>query len=205
MRSLPRFAAGLLACIATALCVAQTASPAQPSVRLRGTIQSVAASALTIKERSGEVINLVLSDKLVVSEVFPVAFADIRPGSYIGTGAVPQPDGSRRAVAVTVFPETARGVGEGDYPFDALPSGTMTNATVAEVVAAPAGRQLRLKFKGGEATIVVPEQAPVVSFRPADRNLLVPGASIAVSAQVIDGKPTALRISAGRDGFAVPY
>ena len=81
----------------------------------------------------------------------------------------------------------------------------MTNATVADMAAAPEGRKLRLRYKDGEKIIVVPPGAPVVTFRPADRSLLVPGASVSLTAQDINGQPTAVRISAGRDGFPLPY
>ena len=131
--------------------------------------------------------------------------ADILPGSFIGTAALPQADGSQRAIAVTVFPESSRGVGEGHRPFDLLPQSTMTNATVAEVSAAANGRRLQLKYKDGAMLIVVPEDAPVVTFRPGDRNLLVPGASVSLSAQLVDGKPTVLRLNAGKNGFQLPY
>ena len=197
--------ATLAFCLAAGLCAAQTAALPSSTVRLRGTVQSVTPGTLTIKERSGEVIELALPDKLVVSEVFPIALADIQPGSYIGTAALPQADGTQLAIAVTVFPESARGTAEGHRPFDLQPQSTMTNATVADVVAAPAGRRLRLKYKDGEKIIVVPPGAPIVSFRPGDRSLLVPGASVSLTAQAIDGKPTALRINAGRNGFALPY
>ncbi|WP_239467053.1 hypothetical protein [Rhodoferax koreensis] len=203
----------LALCLAAGLSGAQTAPPPQttaqsaapPTVRLRGTVQSVTPNMLTVKERSGEVIPLVISDRMVVNEVYPIALADIQPGSYIGTAAMPQPDGSQRAIAVTVFPESARGVGEGFHPFDLQPESTMTNATVADVAAAPKGRTLQLKYKDGQKTIVVPPDAPVVTFKPGDRSLLVPGASVSLSAQAIDGKPTAVRVNAGRNGFVLPY
>lgn len=184
---------------------AQAVAPLSSTVRLRGIVQTVTPDTMMIKERSGEIVSLRLPDKLVVSEVFPIALADIQPGSYIGTAALPQADGTQRAIAVTVFPESARGTAEGHRPFDLQPQSTMTNATVAEVVAAPSGRKLELKYKDGEKTIVVPPEAPVVTFRPGDRSLLVPGASVSLTAQVIDGQATALRINAGRNGFALPY
>ncbi|MFC5497570.1 dienelactone hydrolase family protein [Caenimonas terrae] len=178
---------------------------AGPTVRLRGTITAVTSSSVTVRERSGEVVELVLPPNLAISETYPIELAEIKPGSFIGVGGMPQPDGSQRAIAVTVFPESARGTGEGFRPFDYAPQSTMTNATVADMVAAPEGRKLRLRYKDGEQVIVVPPGAPVVTFRPGDRSLLVPGASVAVSAQEIDGQPTALRISAGRNGFVLPY
>ncbi len=119
---------------------ATAASNASPMVRLRGTLQSVTPDSITLKTRSGEVIRLALPADLVVSEIYPTELADIQAGSLVGVGAMPQPDGSQRAIAVTVFPESARGVGEGFRPFDLQPQSTMTNATVAGVATAPDGR-----------------------------------------------------------------
>jgi carboxymethylenebutenolidase len=185
------------------------AAAAPARTRLRGTILSVpvsfSAPNIIVRTRAGEVMNLAMAGNVVVSEVYPVALADIKAGSFVGVGALPQPDGTQRAIAVTLFPESARGAGEGHYPFDLMPDSTMTNATVADVVAAPEGRRLRLRYKDGEKTIVVPADAPVVSFRPADQSLLVPGASMSLTAQQHEGKPVVIRISVGRNGFAVPY
>lgn len=180
---------------------AQAAKP----VRLRGTIEALTADHLRLRERSGELIELALAPRLSVTEVYPVTLADVHAGSFIGVGAMPQPDGSQRAIAVTVFPEAMRGTGEGHRPFDFLSQSTMTNATVADVVAAPDGRRLQVTYNGGKQIIVVPPEAPVVSLRPADRSLLAVGGNVALSAQLVDGRPTATRISAGRNGFAPPY
>ena len=182
------------------------AQAAEPPVRLRGIVQAVTPTTLTVKVRSGgDTVVLALGDKLAVQEVYPIALGDIRPGSFIGTAATPMPDGTQRAIAVTVFPESERGVGEGHRPFDLQPDSTMTNATVADLAEAPTGRTLRLKYKDGEKTIVVPADAPVVTFRPGDRSLLVPGASVSLTAQAVNGTPTVLRVSAGRNGFVLPY
>lgn len=203
--SATRRAAALTLCLAASAGFAQTTATTAPTVRVRGTIQAVAPGTLTVKDRSGEVVSLVLPASAVVSEVYPMALGDIQPGSFIGTAAMPQADGTERAIAVTVFPESARGAGEGHRPFDMLPQSTMTNATVADVVASPKGRTLQLKYKDGARAIVVPLDAPVVSFKPGDSSLLVPGASVSLSATVLDGKPTVMRISAGRNGFQLPY
>ncbi|WP_411879873.1 hypothetical protein [Polaromonas sp. YR568] len=185
--------------------------PANPTLRLRATIEKVDATSLTVRERSGEVITLVRPVTMDVAEVFPLALADIKPGSYIGTAAMPQADGSQLALEVVVFPESARGTGEGHRPWDLLPDSTMTNATVADLAMAPSsvpgGQKLTLRYKDGEKTVIVPPNAPVVSFKPAkaDENvLLVPGAKVMVTAQERDGKPTALRVIVGRNGFAPP-
>ena len=181
---------------------------AAPTVRVRGTIQSMpgpAGPAMVVRDRSGELVALVLPATVVVNEVYAIELADIKAGSYIGVGAMPQPDGSQRAVAVTVFPEAARGTAEGHYPFDLAPQSTMTNATVADMVGSPEGRRLRLRYKDGEKMIVVPAGAPVVTFRPADQSLLVPGASVSLTAREVNGQPTVVRVNAGRNGFVLPY
>ena len=205
MFSTTRYTVALALSLVAPLVLAQTTAPAASAARVRGTIQAVAPGALTVKDRSGEVLELVLPPKVTVSEVYPMALADIQPGSFIGTAAMPQADGTERAIAVTVFPESARGAGEGHRPFDMLPQSTMTNATVADVVASPKGRTLQLKYKDGERAIVVPLDAPVVSFKPGDASLLVVGASVSLTAQLVDGKPTITRINAGRNGFQLPY
>ena len=205
------FAASLALAATLPLALAQSPTPANPTLRLRATIEKVDATSLTVRERSGEVITLVRPAAMDVSEVFPLALADIKPGSYIGTAAMPQADGSQLALEVVVFPEAARGTGEGHRPWDLRPESTMTNATVADLAAAPStvpgGQKLTLRYKDGEKTVIVPPDAPVVSFKPgkADENaLLVPGAKVMITAQEQGGMPTALRVIVGRNGFAPP-
>lgn len=192
------FGAFILGLVLPAL--AQTAPP----IRLRATIEKMDASGITVRERSGEVVTLALSDKLVVTEVYPIDIADIKAGSYIGSAALPQADGTLNALEVLVFPEAMRGVGEGHRPFDLQPQSTMTNATVDALTSSAVGRTLKLKYKDGEKTLHVPLNVPIVTFRPGDNGLLVVGARLIVTAELRDGRPTALRITAGRNGFAPP-
>jgi hypothetical protein len=197
--------AALLAAGAPVLASAQTTSE---QVRIRGTIVRVDETTLVVQDRSGEVVSLARPADMAVSEVYPIKLSDIKRGSFIGTAAMPQADGSQKALEVVVFPEAARGTGEGHRPWDLLPQSTMTNATVADLAAAPksvrGGQQLRLTYKGGEKTVVVPPDVPVVTFRPGTESLLVPGAKVLVNAQEKNGTPTALRVTAGRNGFAPP-
>lgn len=198
--------AALLAAGAPALASAQQA--ASDPVRIRGTIVRVDAKTLVVQDRGGEVVSLARPADMTVSEVYPIKLSDIKQGSFIGTAAMPQADGTQKALEVVVFPEAARGTGEGHRPWDLLPQSTMTNATVADLAAAPksvrGGQQLRLTYKGGEKTVIVPPDVPVVTFRPGTESLLVPGAKVLVNAQEKNGIPTALRVTAGRNGFAPP-
>ena len=197
--------------VSTPWALAQTPAPANPTVRVRATIEKIDADSITVKDRRGEVITLVRPADMAVSEVFPIALTDIKTGSYVGTAAMPQPDGSQLALEVLVFPEAARGTGEGHFPWDLQPQSTMTNATVADLAAAPSsipgGQLLRLKYKDGEKVVIVPPNTPVVSFKPGkddEKALLVPGAKVMITAQENDGKPTAVRVIVGRNGFAPP-
>ena len=173
-------------------------------MRLRGTIEKVDPTTLVVKERSGETVTLALADNLTVAEGMPVDPTMIQSGAFIGTAAVTGADGKLSALEVLVFPEAMRGTGEGHSPWDLQPGSTMTNATVTEVVHGAKGREMKLRYKDGEQTIVVPEGVPIVTIKPADRSLLVPGAKVIVTAQMRNGQPTALRVAAGRNGFAPP-
>ena len=192
-----------LLCLVALHAGAQTA-PAAPPLRLRATIESVSAASMVVKERSGELVTLALADNLVVNEMLAIELSALKPGAFIGTAAAPQPDGTLRALEVTVFPEAARGTGEGHRPYDLQPGSTMTNATVADLAGPAQDRRLTLKYKDGQQTVVVPEGVPVVTFKPADRMLLVAGARVIVTAEMRDGRPTATRIIAGRNGFVPP-
>jgi len=74
------------------------AAPATPTVRIRGTVVYADAAQLIVKDRGGEVVTLARVPDLPVSEVYPIRIADITKGSYIGTAAMPQPDGTQRAL-----------------------------------------------------------------------------------------------------------
>jgi hypothetical protein len=175
------------------------------TARIRGTITAISDSRITVKERNGDTIDVAIAPDVRLTEVYPVTLADVKPGTFVGVGGMPQPDGSQRAIAVVLFPEAMRGTGEGHYPFDFLPQSTMTNATVADVASASDGHRLELKYKDGQQTIVVPPDAPVVSLRPGDRGMLHVGSGVSMTVQEMDGKPVATRINAGRNGFNPPY
>jgi hypothetical protein len=184
---------------------AQPATAPRATTRLRGVLEQVDANSMKMKERSGEEITLALAPNFAIVEVLPIDLSSIKPGSFVGVAAMPQPDGTQQALEVLVFPEAMRGTGEGHYPWDLQPGSTMTNATVAEVAAAPQAQTLRLRYKDGEKTMLVPAGVPVVTLQPApDRSLLVPGANMVVTSELRDGKPTALRALVGRSGFKPP-
>jgi hypothetical protein len=180
------------------------AQPAPPSVRLRGTIEKVDATSLVLKERDGHVILLVFAEDLGVTEVVPVDPATLQSGTFVGTTAVPGADGSLSAVEVHVFPEAARGRGEGHRPWDLLPGSTMTNATVMAITSGANDRTMTLRYKDGEKTIHVPNGVPIVTQKPGDRSLLVAGINVIVTEQMRNGQAVAMRVQVGRNGFSPP-
>jgi hypothetical protein len=128
----------------------------------------------------------------------------IQEGTFVGTTAVPRADGSLCAVEVHVFPEAARGTGEGHRPWDLQPNSTMTNATVTKPTAGNNERTTTLRYKDGEKTIRVPNGVPIVTMKPGDRSLLGTGAKVIVTEQVVNGQPVATRVPVGGNGFEPP-
>jgi hypothetical protein len=195
--------------IALAMVAASTfAAIAQQSptpTRVRGTIEGVDGDVLAVKSRSGEDVKLHLITDAKIVGIIKISLADIKVGSFIGTTTVPGPDGSQNAVEVHVFPEDMRGTGEGSRPYDLRPNSTMTNATVSESVAGNDGHTLLIKYKDGEKKVLVSPETPVVTYVPADRSDLKPGAKIiAFVKQLPDGSFESNRISVGRDGLTPP-
>ena len=180
------------------------AQPAPPSVRLRGTIEKVDATSLVLKERDGRVILLVFAEDLGVTEVVADDPATLQSGTFVGTTAVPGADGSLSAVEVHVFPEAARGRGEGHRPWDLLPGSTMTNATVTAITSGANDRTMTLRYKDGEKAIHVPNGVPIVMQKPGDRSLLVAGIKVIVTEQMRNGQAVAMRVQVGRNGFSPP-
>ena len=177
-----------------------------PTVRIRGTIEAVDGSLLTVKSREGTDMKVRVTDNVAVFGVAKIAMSEIKPGSYIGVTAMPEPDGTQKAVAVHIFPENQRGVAEGFRPWDLRPGSTMTNATVAERVAGTAGDKILVKYKDGEKNVVVPPETPIVTFLVGDKSELKPGAKIIIfgAVQKEDGTLEANRVNVGRDGITPP-
>jgi hypothetical protein len=188
-----------IATVSVVAALAATAAWAQQTVRVSGTSTAVDGTVLTVKARDGAEQRIRLKDNIGVFGVVKATLADIKPGAFIGVGAMPQPDGSQRAIRVTIFAETQRGTGEGHRPWD-RPNTTMTNATVDQMVKSVDGEALTVKYKGGEKKIVVPPDATILAYVVSDRTELKPGANIRIIRAVkqADGTLEADRVNVGR-------
>ena len=201
---MPRVLAASLTAISVPGSLAWAQQP--PTVRIRGTIEAVDGSMLTVKSREGADLKVRVTDNVAVFGVAKATMSDIKPGSYIGVSAMPEPDGTQKALAVQIFPETQRGAAEGFRPWDLRPNSTMTNATVAETVAGTDGQKILVKYKDGEKNIVVPPDTPIVTFVAGDKSELKPGARIIIfsATRKEDGTLEAVRVNVGRDGITPP-
>ncbi|MFM0349700.1 hypothetical protein [Paraburkholderia sp. RL17-347-BIC-D] len=162
-------------------------SPAGKPERLRGEIVSFAGSTLKVHRRSGDTVTIEMPESSGVNAVKAIKLSDIKPGSYVGAAAMPGPDGKLTAREVLVFPEAARGTGEGHYAWDLGANSTMTNANVDTVVQGTSGRDLKVSYKGGSNTITVPDNVPVVTLLPATRAELTTGKKVFVVAMPMTG------------------
>jgi len=186
--------------------VALAQAPANPPVRIRGTVEKLDGSMLTVKARNGQTMTVKMADNFVVMGVAKANLADVESGKFIGTTTVGERNGALIALEVHIFPENMRGTGEGHYDWDLRPDSKMTNANVANVSSMGKDRVMTVQYKGGgEKKILVPESAVIVAFQPTDKAELKPGAQIfVVSQKQPDGSLTAARVNVGLKGQVPP-
>ena len=191
--------AGALVLAACATAFAQQAQ----TMRVRGTIAKVDGDALTLKGSDGAEHKLTLTGNATIVAVVKSSMAEVKEGVFLGSAAMPQPDGSQKALEVHIFPEQMRGTGEGHRPYAPVPNSTMTNGTAAgATVASTDGSTILLKYKDGEKKIVVPPNVPIVRYEIGSKADLKAGAAFTVLAATKkpDGTLEAARINVGRDG-----
>jgi ribosome maturation factor RimP len=182
---------------------AQDAKP----VRVRGTIEKVDGNTITAKLRDGSAATIKLADTPRITAMTKAQLSDIKEGSFIGVTAMPQPDGSQKAIGLHIFMDAQRGVVKtGFTPWDREPGSTMTNADVGSKVEAVDGQTLTVKYTDGEKKVIVPPNTPVVRFNPGTKDDLKPGAQffIVAGTKQADGTIAAPAINVGRDGAAPP-
>jgi len=178
------------------------AAQAPQMVRVRATLENVSLPMLTAKSRDGAEMKIKLADNAPVNEVVPMSLADIKDNSYIAVTAMPQPDGTQKAVAILIFPEALRGVAEGFRPWDLEPNSTMTNATVAEQVKSTDGQTITVKYKDGDKKVLVTPATIIVTYKKAAASDLKAGQKIFVAAakKLDDGTLEAPNVAYGDVG-----
>lgn len=191
---------GLLMLSAAAIATAADMPVIKP---LRGTVESVSNNTLTFTVRSGAQQTIGLTDKTGINRVSKANIDSIKSDSFIGSAAIPQANGTLKALEVTVFDASLKGSGEGHYGWQNADgsTGTMTNGTVGKLSKAD-GRALTVNYKGGEKKIVVPDDVPIAYVEPGKADELIKGTKIVVF-PAADGS-TARGIAVGKDCFQPP-
>jgi hypothetical protein len=187
------------------ICMALPAS-AQETVRIRGTIERVEGPVYVVKNRDGAELKLTVTDNPLFVAIVKSTMADIKPGMFVGSTGISQPDGSQKAIEVHIFPESMRGTGEGHYDWDLKPQTKMTNANVEQTVAGVDGPILSVKYKDGEKKLLVTPETAVVTYVTGNKDDLKPGTKIFVAAakKQPDGTLQTPRITYGKDGLVPP-
>ena len=203
-----------------------TAIAADPPAHIRGTIVSTTSDSLTVKTNEGSV-SVAMDASTRISGVVPSSASEIQPGTFVGIANVAGTAASN-ALEVVVFPDSMKGSGLGDYPWDLASQGSqgaqtsaMTNGTVKSSVngglatasamtngtvksASNAGALvLTVDYGKGEKTIQVPSGVPVVGVVSADSSKLVPGAHVFVATKK-DAPKSAAFIAVGINGTVPP-
>jgi hypothetical protein len=187
---------------------ASAALAQQPqTVRVRGTIEKVDGNVMTVKSREGATLTIKQGDKFRVQGMAKASLADIPVDTFIGVTAMPQPDGSVKAIAIHIFTAQQRAVVPQRHgPWDFQPGSTMTNAVVGSKVSATDGNVLMVKYKDGEKKVVVTPQTSIVKVVPGDQSEVKAGAKIIImgARKQPDGTLVAPNIYVGKDGIAPP-
>ena len=132
--------------------------------------------------------------------------SDIDRARFIGVTAMPQPDGSQKAIGLDIFRSAQKGVvADRHFPWDREPGSTMTNANVESLVSSVDGQTIMVKYKDGEKKVIVPPNTPIVSFTAGSKDDLSLARRYVIAGQKQpDGSVLAPAINVGRDGAAPP-
>jgi hypothetical protein len=190
--------------LAAVLTVLSASAQQAQTQRVMGKIEGVDGRTLVVKTKDGGV-KVNVTDDVKVFGVVKATIADIKQGSFIGVGAMPQPDGSQKAIRVMIFLDSQRGIiRDGHRPWN-QPGSTMTNATVDTTVAGVDGQVLTVKYKDGEKKIIIPPGLAIQQYVVGDKSELKPGANILITAAAKkpDGSLETGRVNVGR-GDVVP-
>jgi hypothetical protein len=193
----------LLSAVLSQACSRGAAAPTGPQ-RISGTVKSLSGQSLTVSTATGPV-SVQLASATPIASVVAADRSQITDNSYLGIGSEKQPDGSLRAVEITVFPESMRGTGEGNYAWNhpdiqgggrmtngtagsmkmtngTVSSSRMTNGTVTQAGSGSITLSYQDSASKGTQAITIPPDVPIVRLEPGMQTDLTPGAHVVVFA-----------------------
>src|ERR1700752_2294705 len=214
--------------LASSAALAATGTPE----RVRGTITSATADAVTVDTHADKPVAVTLTGNTKYLEVEKSNLNEIEKGSYIGT-ATKDIGGAQVALEVVTFPPSMRGAGEGHYAWDkirdttlsggaqtsssmtngavsavstSVPSvnSTMTNGDVAAAHSQGGVTHLVVTYKGGLEDVLVPPTAPIVTFRPGTKAEVAKGSDVFIKATQTGSGLEANTVAVGVDGVKPP-
>jgi hypothetical protein len=202
--------AGYLVFALSAAAFAQGAPPPPaPTVTIRGVVDSLDGNVLTVGAPIGSATTTIkLAPDYRVQYVVKSSLAAITPGSYVGSAALPGPNGTLRAIEVHYFAPGFTGRAFSS-PYDLGPTSTMTNGNVENIATTKVdnvdAHALTIKIDNGDKTIVVTQDTPIVTYAAADPSAIVKGAHVIVRAtKNPDGSLASTGVNVGKDGFVPP-
>ncbi|WP_110687717.1 metal ABC transporter permease [Salinicola aestuarinus] len=115
-----------IGCLTASLAQAQTGDTPQ---HLRGTITDVSDGGFQVESASdASTYRVTYDDDTRLAGVSESSLDEIEEGTFIGTANRPgENGGASTALEMVIFPDSMRGTGEGDYPWD-TPRGATMNA-----------------------------------------------------------------------------
>jgi hypothetical protein len=155
--------------------LATSSAGAQERMNVRGTVEKVDGQIMTVKSRDGATLMVKLADNVNVRGVVKVPLSEVKVGSFLAVSAMPQPDGSQRAISITLFPPQGFRPAEDFRPHDLQPGSTMTNAIVNSTATSVDGQVMIVKYKDQEKKIIVPPNTPIITYVPGDKSEIKPG------------------------------
>jgi hypothetical protein len=182
--------------------VLPAASFAQQPGRIRGQIEKTDGDMAVLRLRDGSALNVRIAQDARVSALSKATLADLKDDTFVGIAGVLRSDDSIEAYSIHIFLPAQRGVvADRHGPWDGRPNSTMTNAYIEGVpVAAADGNVLKVKYKGGEKTVVVTPQTAIAAAAPGGKDELKAGAQIIIfgSEKQADGTVLAKVMYVGR-------
>jgi hypothetical protein len=193
---------GAFAVLSTSSAFAQNAEV----VRVRGEVVSFdGASTLVVKSRQGTDVTVHLGDPLRLVGVVKASVSDIKPGVFIGTTTVQKEGFASHSLEIHIFPESLRGTGEGDRPWDLVPGSSMTNGTAGNAVDSVDGKTVTVTYQGGSRAVVIQPDTAIVTYVPIDKGDVKPGVKVfAITQKGADGMLIASALSVGKNGVTPP-
>lgn len=149
------------------------------AVVVSGTVEKIDTGSIAVRNKFGDAVDsFKLAPNVLVVQNRPATLADIRPNDFVASAAIREADGKLHSTELRIFPDTMRGVGEGQRPMNDARNQMMTNAIVTGTAVVNGSNDIKVQFKGGESELVLDPGVPVTRIDGADLSLVKPGMKV---------------------------